>query len=235
MCGRFASFRQAQELADAFDVDEVTEAARAVLPSYNVAPTQPVRIVLDRAGTAGAPPHREMHAARWGLVPAWATDLRVGYKMINARRESLDDRPAFRVSLQRRRCVVPADGYYEWQRRGGAKTPYFIHGAAAAPIAFAGLYAFWRDPERADDDPARWVLSTTIVTTAAVAELAGLHDRVPVVLDAAERERWLDPGLTGTADALRVLDGVEPHLVFHRVSDRVNRVAEDEPGLIAPA
>jgi putative SOS response-associated peptidase YedK len=234
MCGRYASFRQAQELADAFGVEETTEAARAVAPSYNVAPTQPVRIVLDRVGSAGAPVHREMHAARWGLVPAWAKDLRVGYTMINARRESLDDRPAFRVSLQRRRCVVPADGYYEWQRHGGAKTPYFIHAAAGAPIAFAGLYAFWRDPGRADDDPARWVLSTTIVTTAAGPELAGLHDRVPVVLDAVARERWLDPGLAGTAEALHVLDDPAPHLAFHRVSDRVNRVAEDEPSLIDP-
>lgn len=233
MCGRYASFRQAQELADAFDVEEVTAAARAVPPSYNVAPTQPVRIVLDRVSTPGAPLHREMHAARWGLVPAWAKDVKISYKMINARRESLDDRPAFRVSLQRRRCVVPADGYYEWQRNGRVKTPYFIHGDEPAPIAFAGLYAFWRDPERADDDPARWVLSTTIVTMAADGDLAGLHDRVPVILDPAVREQWLDPRLTGP-EALRLLDGPAPHLVFHQVSDRVNRVAEDEAALVDP-
>jgi putative SOS response-associated peptidase YedK len=235
MCGRYASYRRAQELADAFDVEELTDAARAVPPSYNVAPTQAVRIVLDRAGAAGPPVHREMHAARWGLVPAWAKDLRIGYKMINARRESLGDRPAFRASLQRRRCIVPADGYYEWQRRDGATTPYFIHSDAPSPMAFAGLYAFWRDPEAAADDPDRWVLSTAIVTTAASGELAGLHDRVPVVLDPAARDRWLDPQLTRTDEALRVLAGPAPRLVFHRVSDRVNRVSEDEAALIDPA
>lgn len=234
MCGRYASYRQAQDLADAFDVDEVTEGARQVPPSYNVAPTQPVRIVLERAADEGSPAHREMHAARWGLVPAWAKDVRVGYKMINARVESLDDRPAFRTSLERRRCVVPADGYYEWRRHDGTKTPFFIHGSPSAPIALAGLYAFWRDPERADDDPDRWLLSTTIVTTAAQGDLASLHDRVPVVLDDEGLARWLDPALTRASAALRLLTGSAPPLTFHEVSDRVNRTTSDDPGLVEP-
>lgn len=234
MCGRYASYRQAQDLADAFDVDEVTEGARQVPPSYNVAPTQPVRIVLERTGDEDSPAHREMHAARWGLVPAWAKDVRVGYKMINARVESLDARPAFRASLERRRCVVPADGYYEWRRHDGAKTPFFIHGSSSGPIALAGLYAFWRDPERADDDPDRWLLSTTIVTTAAQGDLALLHDRVPVVLDADALARWLDPALTSPSAALRLLVGSTPPLSFHEISDRVNRTTSDDPGLVEP-
>jgi putative SOS response-associated peptidase YedK len=234
MCGRYASYRQAQDLADAFDVDDVTEAARAVPPSYNVAPTQPVRIVLDRAGNEDVPARREMHAARWGLVPAWAKDTKVGYKMINARLESLEDRPAFRASLERRRCIVPADGYYEWQRRDGSRKPYYIHGEGSEPIALAGLYAFWRDPERGDDDPDRWVLSTTIVTTAARGPLARLHDRVPVVVEPSAVAGWLDPGLKRGDRAVRLLTGSGPHLTFHEVSDKVNRTTVDEPGLIAP-
>lgn len=231
MCGRYASFRQAQDLADAFAVDEVMQAALAVPPSYNVAPTQPVRIVLDRADDLG-PRRREMHAARWGLVPAWASDLRVGYKMINARLESLEDRPAFRTSLQKRRCLVPADGYYEWQRRDGGKTPYFIH--AEGPIALAGLYAFWRDPERAGDDPDRWVLSVTIVTAPATGDLARLHDRVPVVLSPDTVTAWLDPRLRRSDQALRLISAPAPALSFHPVSDRVNRPSVDEPGLVEP-
>lgn len=234
MCGRYASYRQAQDLADAWDVERVTDAAAAVPPSYNVAPTQPVRIVLDRAAPEqDEPAHREMHAARWGLVPAWAPDLRVGYKMINARLESLEKRPAYRASLERRRCIVVADGYYEWQRREDGKVPHYVHGGG--PIALAGLYAFWRDPERADDDPDRWVLSTTIVTGPATGDLARLHDRVPVVLDRSTVERWLDPRLTRPQEAARLLGTSALDLRFHPVSERVNRTTVDDPDLIEPA
>lgn len=235
MCGRYASYRKAQELAEAWHVDRVTEAAAALPPSYNVAPTQPVRVVLEREATEDAgPAHREMHAARWGLVPAWASDLRIGNRMINARLESLEKRPAYRASLERRRCIVAADGYYEWQRRDeGGKVPHYIHGDRAGPIALAGLYAFWRDPERADDDPDRWVLSTTIVTGQASGDLARLHDRVPVVLDGATIDRWLDPA-TRTGEAVDVLTTAAPRLRFHPVSNRVNRTTVDEPELIEP-
>ena len=234
MCGRYASFRKAQELADAYDVDRSTDEAAAIPPSYNVAPTQPVRIVLDRPDSEDGPAHRELHAARWGLVPAWAKDLRTGQKMINARLESLESRPAFRASLERRRCIVPADGYYEWQRDDDRKVPHYIHADSTRPIALAGLYAFWRDPERADDDPERWVLSTTIVTTSAWDDLARLHDRVPVVLDEETVGRWLDPHLTQRKAAVALLAGSRPTLRFHPVSDRVNRTTADDAGLIEP-
>lgn len=234
MCGRFASYRDARDIAEDLDVDEVTPAAAAVRPSYNVAPTQDVRVVLDRAGPDGGPVRREMHAARWGLVPAWAPDRRIGNKMINARRESLDSRPAFRSSLARRRCVLPVDGYYEWQRRDGQRVPYFV-AAASTPLALAGLYAFWRDPERDREDPDRWLLSTTVVTTAAVGELAAIHDRVPAVLGREAVEAWLDPGVAGPGQALAVLtDAGPPELHARRVSPRVNTPAVDDPSLLAP-
>ena len=220
MCGRFASYRSAQDLADHYEVDEVTPAARAVAPSYNVAPTQQVRVVLDRAGPHGRT--RELRAARWGLVPAWAKDARIGNKMINARQESLVDRPAFRSSLRQRRCVVPADGYYEWQRADdGGRQPFFIHDPVQ-PLSLAGLYAFWRDPERGDDDPERWVLSTTIITTAAKGQLAELHDRVPVVLGPEAVADWLAPDLTSSPEALGILQAPETKLAWFAVSRRVN-------------
>ena len=235
MCGRFASFRAAQDLADAYDVDEVTEAAGAVTPSYNVAPTQQIRVILDREASPEHPIRRELHAARWGLVPAWATDVRIGNRLINARRESLADKPAFRSSLARRRCVVPAEGYYEWQRRGRTKVPFYIHADDGGPLAFAGLYAFWRDPACADDDPRRWVLSATVITTDAAGDLADIHDRRPVLLTRADVEAWLDPSAHDPVQALAHLSGPVPDLSFHEVSTRVNTPAVDEPDLIAPA
>lgn len=233
VCGRFASFRAAQDLAEAFDVDEVTPAAAAVVPSYNVAPTQEIRIVLDRRGDGAH--RREMHAARWGLVPSWATDRRIGSRLINARRESLDSKPAFRASLARRRCIVPVEGYYEWERRDGHRVPSFIAPPSGEPLALAGLYAFWLDPERAEDDPDRWVLSATIVTTAATGTLAAIHDRVPAVLDRPAVEAWLDPDADRPADVLALLAASPPLLVPTRVSSRVNSPANDGPALITPA
>lgn len=263
MCGRYASYRAAQDLADAYDVAEVTPEAAAVAPSYNVAPTMAIRIVLERrerleegaegagagqpdagrpgsgkpgaARPAGGPGvRRELHAARWGLVPAWAPDLRIGNRLINARVESLAEKPAFRASLAKRRCVVPAEGYYEWERRDGTKVPYFIHDAGGAPLALAGLYAFWRDPERADDDPERWVLSATIVTRDAAPGLARIHDRQPVVLTRDDVAAWLDPTLEDGREAVAHLLGSGTPLTYYEVSRRVNRAGVDDAGLILP-
>jgi putative SOS response-associated peptidase YedK len=251
VCGRYASYRAAQDLADAFDVAEVTPEAAAVPPSYNVAPTMSIRIVLERrerldegAGAETSQPgsvpgggprmRRELHAARWGLVPAWASDLRIGNRLINARVESLAEKPAFRASLARRRCVVPAEGYYEWERRDGTKVPYFIHDSGGAPLALAGLYAFWRDPERADDDPERWILSATILTRSAAPGLARIHDRQPVVLEPDDLSAWLDPTIEDAREVVSHLLGPGAPLAYHEVSRRVNRAGIDDPGLILP-
>lgn len=235
MCGRFASYREARDIAEELDVDEVTPEAAAVPPSYNVAPTREVRVVLDRPARDGRPARREMHAARWGLVPSWAADRRVGNRMINARRETLGSRPAFRASLARRRCVLPVDGFYEWQRQDGLRIPHYIAAESGHPLALAGLYAFWSDPERPPDDPHRWVLSATIVTTGASGELATIHDRVPVVLRRGEAlDEWLDPGVEEPERALAALTADAPALRMIRVSTRVNTPAVDDPTLLTP-
>ena len=231
MCGRYASFRQAQDLADAFDVLEIAEDVASVHPSFNVAPTDQVRVVLERAD-GGV---RAMHRARWGLVPAFATDPRIGARMINARVETVAEKNAFAKSLRSRRCIVPADGYYEWRKDGdGSKTPHFIHRADAAPLAFAGLYAFWRDPAKDDDDPTRWLLSTTILPQPARSQLAGIHDREPVVLRRKAVARWLDPSVTAPEEALAAITPERPRLDFHRVGPQVGNVRVDSPGLIEP-
>lgn len=230
MCGRYASFRQAQDLADAFDVVEISDEALEVHPSFNVAPTDQVRIVLQR------PDHpRQMYAARWGLVPAFATDPRIGARMINARTETVAEKNAFAKSLRTRRCVVPADGYYEWRKNpDGSKTPHFIHRADSGPLAFAGLYAFWRDPAKDEDDPTRWLLSTTILTQPARSALAPIHDREPVVLRRTAVAQWLDPTITVPDEALSAIRPDRPRLDFHRVGPQVGNVRVDSPSLIEP-
>lgn len=229
MCGRYASFRQAQDLADAFAITEVTAAAAGVEPSFNVAPTQQVRIALEAAEGK-----RQMHAARWGLVPPWATDPSIGNRMINARMETAAEKRSFAPSLAKRRCIVLGDGYYEWQRTEHGKAPHFIHHHDATPMAMAGLYTFWRDPQREDDDPARWVLSTTVLTRAARPYLAVLHDREPVVLAPEAVDPWLDPGLTTSLDALAIAENGQADLAFHEVSREVGNVGNDHAGLIEP-
>lgn len=250
MCGRYAAFREAQDLAREFDVEVVEAAAAEREASWNVAPTDGVRVVLDRApkdagatGGGGAVT-REMHLARWALVPSWAKDLRGGgAPMFNARIETVATKPAFRKSLGVRRCVVPADGYYEWRTDpapdGGkpVKTPFFIHRAPAEDattpsLALAGLYSWWRDPARDDDDPERWVLSTTVLTQPARDGLEAIHDREPVVLPADAVDAWLDTALTGTDDALDVLATAPPELRWYEVGTRVGSVRNDDARLI---
>ena len=273
MCGRYASFREAQDLADAFAVapEAVADDARLLPPSWNVAPTDAVRVVVEReqhqsgrgASTGAArrdpsggvahedgassgptpPTERSIRLARWGLVPGWAKDPSVGARMINARVESLATKPAFRRALVARRCLVPAEGYYEWQKPDPSapprtpKQPYWIHAEDGHPLAFAGLYEFWQDPARADDDPLRWLVSMTIVTGGAPTQdptLGEIHDRVPVVLDRSAWDAWLDPGQTDPGRAVELLKAPPGPLVATPVSTAVNRVGTDGPELIDP-
>jgi len=235
MCGRFASFRQAQDLADALALAWVDLEAEALPPSWNVAPTQPLRLVVERPerledGGQG-PVRRELRLARWGLVPSWAKDPSVGARMINARVETVAEKPAFRRALAARRAIVPADGYYEWQSRPGGKQPYFVHDPEGGLLALAALYEFWKNPELPEDHPERWLVTATIVTRPSVGALAEIHDRQPVVLPPQTWDAWLSPG-TGAAEARALLDVEPPSLAARPVGRAVGRVGENHPGLL---
>lgn len=242
MCGRFASFADAQDLADAFVLDPLlVDDVAAVTPSWNVAPTQDLRMVVERLAPADGADgqdrctaHRSLRRARWGLVPPWATDPSAGPTMINARVETLAEKAAFRDALANRRCLVPADGYYEWRAEAGRRVPYLLAAADGGLLAFAGLYEFWRDPSRAADDPSRWLVTAAIVTTAARAELAHIHDREPVMLPPGAWADWLDPCLTDPATALAVASSAPPPVTARPVNPAVNRVGTDGPRLLDP-
>jgi len=242
MCGRYASFREDQQLADEFAIADLADDVRLLPASWNVAPTDRVRLVVERperlpGGSHGAVV-RQLRTARWGLVPSWATDPSVGSRMINARVETLATKPAFARPLARRRAIVPADGYYEWQAPapGSAartKQPYYLHPEGGASLALAGLYEFWKDPARADDDPERWLVSTTILTTAATGDLAQIHDRRPVMLRPDAWDAWLDPAV-GAEQALALAQRDPPPIVATAVSSLVGSVANNGPTLVVP-
>jgi len=210
-------------LAEHFDVDEVALADPGA-PSWNVAPRAEVLTIVDKDRT------RRLGRMRWGLVPSWATDPSVGDRMINARAESVLEKPAFRTAIERRRCIVPADGFYEWERVGSRKQPMFIHDRSGRPLAFAGLWAVWRDPD-VPDGP--WLRSCTIVTTDANATVAPVHDRMPVMLAPDAWSRWLDRDIT---DGDAVVDLLRPApddlLELWPVSPRVNSARHDDERLI---
>jgi putative SOS response-associated peptidase YedK len=238
MCGRYSSTRSDDDVAREFDVDDVVGEEPAA--SWNVAPTQVARVVLERLdrepGEDGERAvHRLLRSARWGLVPSWAKDLKIGNRLINARSETVTEKPAFKAAAGRRRCLVPADGYYEWEKRDGSKVPYFLHDEDR-PLAFAGLYELWPDPERAKDDPERWLWSYTVLTRPAEDALGHIHDRCPVIVPEGElRRAWLDHELTdpdGVRDLLAAIP--EPRLHPREVSSEVNSPANNGPELVRP-
>src|SRR5215210_7797574 len=176
MCGRMTQQTDTSDVARVFDAEIRDPAAHAELgPRYNVAPTQPVAVVVQRDEGRFV----ELH--RWGLVPAWSDKPTARAPMINARAETVAASPAFRTSFQRRRCIVPADGFYEWRRDGRERQPFLIAPRRGGPMAFAGVWAPWRDPQNGE-----WLISTAVITTVANATLRGLHDRMPAVLQPAD-------------------------------------------------
>jgi putative SOS response-associated peptidase YedK len=221
MCGRYTLISPDDVL------DELGVAPPAGLrPRYNVAPTDEMPVVLVREGARVC----ELH--RWGLIPSWAESPKVGAKMINARAETAATRPAFRSAMARRRCLVAADGFYEWRREGKKRFPYWIHRADRKALSFAGLWETWKPPE---DEGADWLLSFTILTGAANSLVGEIHDRMPIAIAAADRERWLEPelGVDGIEDLL-VPPPVD-ELEMTAVSTRVNKVANDDPSCLEPA
>jgi putative SOS response-associated peptidase YedK len=240
MCGRFVSSSSAEDIARYFDVDVVSEQAVAHQPNYNTAPTSDVLTVYSDGSV------RRLDTFRWGLVPKWAKDLRIGNRLINARMESVADKPAFRGAFRRRRCILPADGFFEWNRPSGAsqKQPWYIHRPDGEPYAFAGLWEQWRGrlPRAGDDrgasgsdsgDDEVTVRSVTILTGPANARMAELHERMPVILPAAQWDPWLDPDLQDPDELGRLLVPAPPELIeFQPVSRDVNNVRNKGAQLI---
>ncbi|WP_459384961.1 SOS response-associated peptidase [Arthrobacter humicola] len=243
MCGRYVMARAVGDLLAEFDAgleDEI-----AIPPSWNVAPTADVPILLERL--VEGEPVRQLHIARWGLVPSWAKDPGIGSKMINARSETVLEKPAFRKATRARRCAVPADGYYEWKGEGRTKQPYYVHPKDGRPLVFAGLYEWWRDPSKEEGDPERWMLSTSIMTTDSppegyaggmLAELTALHDRVPLPMNRETMQTWLDPqadDAAGLVDLVRAgAHDVAEGWTIDAVGTAVGNVRNDSPELIQP-
>ncbi|WP_127129182.1 SOS response-associated peptidase [Georgenia sp. SYP-B2076] len=235
MCGRYANARRDTDLAAAFRVDDIV--GDDLGPSWNVAPMQDVRAVLERSprGEPDGAATRQLRTTRWGLVPSWSRDPRTGARLINARSETITEKPSFKAAALRRRCLVPADGYYEWQKlEDGQKQPYFLHGDA--PLAFAGLYELWPDPTLPDDHPGRWLWTNTILTTTATDALGHIHDRTPVIVPPDLVDDWLDPATTDAADVRAMIDAMpSPTLTPRRVGKAVGNVRNDGPELVEEA
>jgi len=231
MCGRFASTQTDAELLDVFRAVDV--AGEQLPPSYDVAPTQPVRVVLERP-PRDAPedtPVRQIRTVCWGLVPSWARDTKIGSRLINARMETITTKPSFKAAASRRRAIVPSDGYFEWEKRDGDKVPHFLHGDGV--LAMAGLYELWPNPELPAEDPAKWMWSTVVLTTTATDAHGHIHDRSPVILPPEFQDHWLDPALTDKDDVDALLASIpEPHLHAYEVSTKVNSPRNNTPDLL---
>lgn len=239
MCGRFVVAGAASDLVEMFDIDLVAD--ELPQPSFNVAPTDRVPVVIDTIPKGADPddePVRRLESARWGLVPAWAKDVKVGVTAFNARIESAAEKAHFKNAVKKRRAIVPATGYYEWKTVDDIKTPHFIHLPEGELFVFAGLYEWWRDPAEGDDSPDKWLLSTSILTRDATGELAGIHDRMPVFLSPELLDEWLDPHTEGAEDLLAEIshggEEVAERVQFHVVDRAVGNVRNNSPELIRP-
>ena len=219
MCGRYTLASPTERLAEEFGVDA---SSIELAPNYNVAPTQTVAAVLEEGG------HRRLEVLRWGLIPPWADDPGIGSRMINARSETAPGKPSFRRAFRERRCLIPADGFYEWQRTNGAKQPYYIHMEDGRPFAFAGLWESWSKGEGE-------IRTCTILTTGANALVGEVHDRMPVILAHDAYDVWLDPA--SERDELTGLLAPYPvdEMEAYPVSRFVNSPSNNDPRCIEPA
>jgi putative SOS response-associated peptidase YedK len=219
MCGRFVITSPPAALRQVFGYLEQPNFP----PRFNIAPTQPVPVVIIENGV------RHFRLMRWGLLPAWVKDPKQFSLVINARSETLLEKPAFKNAIRRRRCLIPADGYYEWNTTGERKRPYFIHRRDGQPVGFAALSETWMGPNGEELD------TVAIVTAAASPDLAVLHHRVPVTISPADFDRWLDGFPDDVTEAMALLIAPrEGEFAWHEVSTRVNRVANDDAQLLLP-
>lgn len=222
MCGRYSQTQSGETIATAFNLAESPD----LEPRYNIAPTQQVSAVMATAESP-VPQHRWL---RWGLIPSWAKDKTIGNRLINARAETVAEKPSFRSAFKRRRCLIVADGFYEWQRldQGKAKQPYFIHLRDPHPFAFAGLWERWQDQASGEV-----IESCTILTTAPNQLMAVIHNRMPVILPPSAYESWLDPTLSTPESLTPLLYPFEAKaMASYPVSNHVNNPRYDDPACL---
>ncbi|MEC9072792.1 MAG: SOS response-associated peptidase [Myxococcota bacterium] len=220
MCGRFGLGIDGEELAELLQLELSLEEGQRLTPRYNIAPSQEAAVVrLDRAG------RRRLHLIQWGLLPSWSRDRNIASKLINARSETAGEKPSFREALQRRRCLVPTDGFYEWKREGEDKRPHHIGRKDGGLLCFAGLWERWTDPQAQ-----RSIDSFTILTTTPNQMMSELHHRMPVILDPSTYDRWLDRryGIEEVAELMKPCP--DDLLTNWPVSNRVNRPVNDDIG-----
>jgi putative SOS response-associated peptidase YedK len=220
MCGRYTLTSAPEAIRALFRYTEQPNFP----PRYNVAPTQPIPIVRLVEG------NRHFALVRWGLLPSWVKDPKSFTLLINARGESADEKPAFRAAMKRRRCLIPADGFYEWQKAGERKRPFYVRAKSGKPLAFAGLWETWTGPNGEELE------TGTIVTTAANKTLAPIHDRMPVIVPPDGFDLWLDTANVDAKTAAALIAPAPENLLeAFEISTAVNRVANDNPKLIEPA
>jgi putative SOS response-associated peptidase YedK len=254
VCGRYAVSARPERLADQFDVVDIFEGLPE--PDYNVAPTVTVPAVLERTvradaadGAKAGEVRRRLAPLTWGLVPSWAKDRTIGARLINARVESVAEKPAFRKAFAARRCLLPADGFYEWYTPDGhdsdspggsggkgrvKKQPFFLHRRDGGLLVMAGLYEIWRDPTLDREDDAAWLRTCTVITTEATDAAGHIHDRMPMVVRPDAVDAWLDPTLTDPARVLELLASDATELEAYAVSTEVNSVKNNGPQLLLP-
>ncbi|MFF5987804.1 SOS response-associated peptidase [Prauserella flavalba] len=242
MCGRYAATKDPATLMKEFDAADGTE-GHAPTENYNVAPTKNVISVVERHPRdddgnvqEDEPAVRSLRVMRWGLVPFWAKDAGIGSRMINTRAETATEKPAFRKALSRRRCLIPADGWYEWRVAEGAgkkapKEPFFMTTRDGSSLAFAGIWETWRDPKGEPDAPP--LITCSVITTDAIGQLTDIHDRMPLVMPRDRWRDWLDPDRTDASSLLEPpsLEWADS-LELRPVSTKVNSVRNNGPGLL---
>lgn len=222
MCGRYTLARSQQELSERFGVKQLF---LDLIPRYNIAPTQKAAVVVS------AEDGRSLQLFRWGLIPSWTQDLKLAKPLINARSETLGEKASFKAALKHRRCIVPADGFYEWRKEGSVKHPMFIHGTKNQILGFAGIWDEWKN----EDDDGKIIRSFSIITTAANNFMSPVHDRMPVILAPDAENIWLNQSEKNTNNLIALLgQAPEDYLDMHEVSQEVNSVKVDSPSCVEP-
>ena len=242
MCGRYASSRRPEDLIEEFEVVE-NRVASPLEADYNVAPTKEVYAVVQRPPSreSDEPAQRQLRVLRWGLVPSWAKDPSIGNRMINARMETVAEKPAYKRAFAKRRCLLPADGYFEWyptEQLTAAgkprKQPFFIRPKDHGTLAMAGLYEIWRDPTRDDEDPERFRWTCTVLTTQAEDALGHIHDRMPMMVEPTRWSQWLDPEAAQGSLLDLLVPAAPGSLEAYPVSTLVSNVRNNGPELLEP-